>query len=236
MARRVLVIEDNEELAFGLRTNLEIEGYEVEVAGDGNAGLEAARSGSPDLVVLDLVLPKFDGFRVLRFMREQGLRMPVLILTARGEEADKVRGLKLGADDYVTKPFGIMEFLARVEALLRRGAGPVTPRTYQFGDVVVDRETRSVLRQGRVVSLTPKELDLLLTLLDRGERAVPRLDLIREVWGYSDSVITRTIDTHVAELRRKLEPDPRVPRHILTVHRFGYRLVLTPAPDDLTTP
>ena len=228
MTRKILVVEDNEELAFGLRTNLEIEGYEVDVAMDGDAGFEAAKKFAPDLIVLDLVLPKSDGFRVLRAVREAGLRMPVLNLTARGEEADKVRGLKLGADDYVTKPFGILEFLARVEALMRRAAAPPPRQLDHFGDVVVDREARTVTRSGKLVAVTPKELDLLIALLDRGERAVSRLELMRNVWGYSDSVITRTVDSHVAELRRKLEDDPRAPRHILTVQKFGYRLVLTP--------
>ena len=228
MTRKILVVEDNEELAFGLRTNLEIEGYDVEVAADGDAGFEAAKTCAPDLIVLDLVLPKSDGFRVLRAVREAGLRMPVLILTARGEEADKVRGLKLGADDYVTKPFGILEFLARVEALMRRAAAPPPRQIDHFGDVIVDRAARTVTRGGKIVAVTPKELDLLIALLDRGERAVSRLELMRDVWGYSDSVITRTVDSHVAELRRKLEDDPRTPRHILTVQRFGYRLVVTP--------
>ncbi|PYQ29814.1 MAG: DNA-binding response regulator [Acidobacteria bacterium] len=228
MTRKILVVEDNEELAFGLRTNLEIEGYEVEVATDGDAGFEAAKRFAPELIVLDLVLPKSDGFRVLRAVREAGLRMPVLILTARGEEADKVRGLKLGADDYVTKPFGILEFLARVEALIRRAAAPPPRPIDHFGDVTVNREARTVTRGGKIVAVTPKELDLLIALLDRGERAVSRFELMRDVWGYSDSVITRTVDSHVAELRRKLEDDPRTPRHILTVQRFGYRLVLTP--------
>ncbi len=226
MKRTILVIEDNEELAFGLQTNLEIEGYEVHVAADGNAGLEAAQTMHPDLVVLDLMLPGMDGFRVLRAIREAGVQTPVLILTARGEESDKVRGLKLGADDYVTKPFGILELLARVEALLRRAAAPPPARRIdRFGDVEIDRDARAVFRGGKPVSLKPKEFDLLVALFDAGERAVSRLELVRDVWGYADSVITRTVDTHVAELRRKLENDPRTPAHILTVQRYGYRLV-----------
>jgi DNA-binding response OmpR family regulator len=226
MKRTILVVEDNEELAFGLQSNLEIEGYEVHVAGDGKAGHEAARTLHPDLVILDLMLPGMDGFRVLRAVREEGLQIPVLILTARGEESDKVRGLKLGADDYVTKPFGILEFLARVEALLRRSAAPAALRRVdRFGDIVIDREARTVLRGGELVSLKPKEFDLLVALYDHEERAVSRLELVRDVWGYADSVITRTIDTHVAELRRKLEKEPRTPAHILTVQRYGYRLV-----------
>ena len=223
MTATILVVEDNEELAFGLQSNLELEGYLVHVAGDGSAGFELARTLHPDLVILDLMLPKMDGFRVLRSVRDAGLATPVLILTARGEESDKVRGLKLGADDYVTKPFGILEFLARVEALLRR-ASP-SRRVDRFGEVVIDRDARTVARRGELVTLKPKELDLLIALLDGEERAISRLELMRNVWGYSDSVVTRTVDTHIAELRRKLESDPRIPGHILTVHRFGYRLV-----------
>ena len=218
---RVLIIEDNPDLAYGLRNNLEIEGYEVEVAADGARGLERARAARPELVILDLMLPEMDGFRVLRAMRAEELSMPVLILTARGEEADKVRGLKLGADDYVTKPFGLLELLARVEALLRR---PARRQPVRFGVIEIDRDTRSVTRDGASIELAPKEYDLLIALLDRDGAVVSRLDLMRRVWGYSDAVITRTIDTHVAELRRKLEDDPAKPRHILTVRKVGYRL------------
>ena len=224
---RILLVEDNEDLAFGLRNNLEIEGYEVEVAGNGTAGLDRARRARPDLLILDLMLPGLDGFRLLKSLREKDAVTPVLILTARGEESDKVRGLKLGADDYVTKPFGVLELLARVEALLRRGrpnpsASPVRPA--RFGDVVVDPATRSVVRGGRPVELTPKEFELLMALLSRGGAVATRTDLMREVWGYSDDVISRTIDTHIGELRRKLEADPAAPRHILTARKIGYRL------------
>ncbi|HEX6100688.1 MAG TPA: response regulator transcription factor [Thermoanaerobaculia bacterium] len=218
---RVLIVEDNADLAYGLRNNLEIEGYAVEVAADGTRGLERVRDAPPDLLILDLMLPGLDGFRVLRTLRAEGLSMPVLILTARGEEADKVRGLKLGADDYVTKPFGLLELLARVEALLRRNARRAVDA---FGDVEIDRATRTVTRAGQAVELAPKEYDLLLALFDRDGAVVSRLDLMRRVWGYSDAVVTRTIDTHVAELRRKLEADAAKPRHILTVRKVGYRL------------
>ena len=227
---RILLIEDNADLAFGLRNNLEIEGYEVEVAGDGAAGLERARRSRPDLVILDLMLPGLDGFRVLKAIRQDELAMPILILTARGDESDKVRGLKLGADDYVTKPFGVLEILARVEALLRRGpalsgARPsATPLIERFGDVAIDLSARTVSRAGKMVEVAPKEYELLLALVQRRGAVVSRLELMREVWGYSDSVITRTIDTHVAELRRKLEEDAAEPRHILTVRKVGYRL------------
>ncbi len=226
---RILLIEDNADLAFGLRNNLEIEGYEVEVSGDGSAGLERARRSRPDLVILDLMLPKLDGLRVLKALRAEDLAMPVLILTARGEETDKVRGLKLGADDYVTKPFGVLEILARVEALLRRnrpraGSGPAAPRLERFGEVEVDPAARIVTRSGRPVELAPKEYELLLALIGRRGAVASRVELMREVWGYSDEAVTRTIDTHVAELRRKLEADPADPRHILTVRKVGYRL------------
>ena len=225
--RRILLVEDNADLAFGLRNNLEIEGYEVEVVADGAAGLERARGSRPDLLILDLMLPRLDGFRLLQALREKDHDTPVLILTARGEESDKVRGLKLGADDYVTKPFGVLELLARVEALLRRGRAKAPPgpaRPARFGDVVVDPATRTVARGGRSVELTPKEYDLLVALLSRGGAVATRVELMREVWGYSDDVVSRTIDTHIGELRRKLEADPAAPRHILTARKVGYRL------------
>jgi len=228
--KRILVIEDNPDLAYGLRNNLEIEGYEVEVAKDGTKGLSRARAARPDLVVLDLMLPGMDGFRVLRALRDDGIAMPVLILTARGEEADKVRGLRLGADDYVTKPFGVLELLARIEALLRRvnaprkNGGPPAPAFDKFGAIEVLTPSRTVLRDGAPVSLTPKEYDLLIALLLRDGAVITRAELLIEVWGYSAEVMSRTVDTHVAELRRKLERDPANPKHILTVRKTGYRL------------
>ena len=226
---RVLVVEDNPDLAFGLRNNLEIEGYEVTVAADGNEGLALARSSRPDLIVLDLMLPGLDGFRVLRALRENGSDVPVLILTARGDEADKVRGLRLGADDYVTKPFGVLELLARVEALLRRAGNGLRPgrpdgKVERFGDIEVDPSTRAVRRRAADVPLTPMEFDLLLALLRRKGAVASRLELLKEVWGHQGAVLSRTVDTHVAELRRKLEDDPSTPRHILTIRKAGYRL------------
>ncbi|MEX0691555.1 MAG: response regulator transcription factor [Gemmatimonadales bacterium] len=226
MSFRILLVEDNVDLAYGLRNNLEIEGYEVEVAGDGQVGLDRARATPPDLMVLDLMLPALDGFRVLKHLREDGAKYPILILTARGEEADKVQGLKLGADDYVTKPFGVLEVLARVEALLRRTAGgngdghAVTT----FGAIEVDHATRTVNRAGQEVQLTPKEYDLLAMLIRLNGAVASRVDLMQQVWGYSAAVLSRTVDTHVAELRRKLERDSAHPDHILTVRKVGYRL------------
>lgn len=221
---RILIVEDSPDLAFGLRNNLEIEGYEVQVAADGREGLDQARGLKPDLLILDLMLPEMDGFRVLRALRQEGFVMPVLLLTARGEEADKVRGLKLGADDYVTKPFGLLELLARVEALLRRGSAESKEEIRRFGDVEVDPAARIVRRDGRNVDLAPREFDLLLALLRHQGNVVSRQQLLSEVWGHSGEVVTRTVDTHVAELRRKLEPDPASPRYIHTVRKAGYRL------------
>lgn len=222
--KQILIIEDNTELAYGLRNNLEIEGYAIHVAGDGQTGLNAALQSAPDLVILDLMLPKLDGFRVLRTIRENGLRMPILILTAKGDESDKVRGLKMGADDYVTKPFALLELLARVEAALRRGTPADVRRVGTFGGVVVDYASRTVTKHGQPVSLSRKEFDLLCALLAKENAVIPRLDLMRAVWGYADNVITRTIDTHIAELRRKLEDNPKLPEHILTAPTIGYWL------------
>ena len=223
---RVLIVEDNHDLAFGLRNNLEIEGYAVDVAADGASGLACARTTHPDLVVLDLMLPGIDGYRVLRQLRDDGLSMPVLILTAKGEEADKVLGFRLGADDYVTKPFGVLELLARVQALLRRSrpAAPPVATIERFGDVEVDGSTRTVRRAGESVAVTPMEFDLLVALLRRRGAVASRVELLTEVWGHSSAVLTRTVDTHIGELRRKLENDPSVPTHILTVRKTGYRL------------
>ncbi len=224
---RVLIVEDNADLAYGLRNNLEIEGYQVDVAEDGPKGLAEARRHPPDVLLLDLMLPGADGFRVLKTLRDEGARFPVLILTARGEESDKVRGLKLGADDYVTKPFGVLELLARVEALLRRAQpanGSAPAQVLRFGEVEIHTATRTVTKAGREVALTPKEYDLLLALFKRNGAIASRIDLMTQVWGYSAAVLSRTVDTHIAELRRKLENGAPEPKHILTVRKIGYRL------------
>jgi two-component system response regulator MtrA len=226
----ILIVEDNPDLAYGLRTGLEIEGYEVAVSEDGESGLARAKQWLPDLVILDLMLPGMDGYRVLRSLRDDGLEMPVLILTARGQEADKVLGFRLGADDYVTKPCGVLELLARVGALLRRSrmsersvqAG--LESTERFGDVEINPASRTVTKKGEVVALSPKEFDLLLTLIRRRGAVASRVELLREVWGHRVEVMTRTVDIHIAELRRKLEDDPSAPQHILTVWKAGYRL------------
>jgi DNA-binding response OmpR family regulator len=233
----LLLIEDNEVLASGLRSNLEYEGYQVLVAHDAATGRGLANDHRPDLVILDLMLPDTDGYHLLRSLRDAGDQTPVLILTALGEEADKVRGFRFGADDYVTKPFGLMELLARIDALLRRtqrpaplpppaiGDGaPARDSALAFADVHIDVSTRTVTRAGIEVPLRPREFDLLAALVRRDGQVASRLDLLRDVWGYDDSVMSRTVDTHIAELRRKLERDPAHPEHILTVLKTGYRI------------
>jgi two-component system alkaline phosphatase synthesis response regulator PhoP len=222
----LLIIEDNEDLARGLANNLEIEGFDTVIASDGLDGLAKARELQPSLVILDLMLPKLDGYRVLSTLRDEANEVPVLILTARSEEHDKVRGFRNGADDYVTKPFGLLELIGRVHALLRRSGKSKTDDAgvFRFGNVEIVPGTHDVLLDGTPVTLRPKEYELLLALVRRRGNVVTRLDLLTEVWGYGSGVVSRTVDTHVGELRRKLEKDPAAPRHILTVRKTGYRL------------
>jgi DNA-binding response OmpR family regulator len=222
---RILLIEDNEDLAFGLQRTLEAEGYDVTVAVDGPAGIAQVEQVAPTLVILDLMLPGMDGYQVLRSIRQGGYQMPVLILTARGEEADKVIGFRLGADDYVTKPFGLSELLARVNALLRRARNVVpVEEELAFGQVAINLAAHTVTKGGEKIALTPKEFELLVTLRRRAGVVVTRPALLKEVWGHQADVMTRTVDIHIAELRRKLEDDPGVPRHLVTVWKTGYRL------------
>jgi DNA-binding response OmpR family regulator len=226
---RILIVEDDADVATGLKNNLEIEGHEAEIVSDGQSAIERARKWAPALLVLDLMLPKVDGLRVLRTVRDTDPDVAILILTARGDETDKVRGLRLGADDYVTKPFGLLELLARVESLLRRRQPQASGTArdadiLHFGTVAVHVRARKVVKGGVPVALRPKEFDLLVELLTRRGTVVSRLDLMKAVWGYSSAVITRTVDTHIGELRRKLEVNPAHPRHIVTVHSSGYRL------------
>lgn len=227
---RILVIEDQRDLARGLQANLEVEGYEVVIAHTGEDGLRLAGEAPADLILLDLMLPGIDGYDVLAQLRKGGIDVPVLVLTAKAEEVDKVRGFRAGADDYVTKPFGVMELVLRINAILRR-AGPSSSGTSapdakrRLGPIEADVADRSVRLNGNAVSLTPRAFELLIALMDRKGRVASRHDLLRDVWGYAGSVTTRTVDAHVAELRRKLEVDPSSPRHIVTVWKVGYRLV-----------
>ena len=240
----ILVIEDNADIAAGLRDNLELEGHVVRTAGAGRAGIDAARSWDPAVVILDLGLPDIDGHQVMRELRRHGVSASVLILSARDAEAEKVVGLRLGADDYVTKPFGMLELLARVDLLLRRrsvapspsapapapAAGAAsdvaTDAVVRAGPIEIDRDARVVRLRGEAVPLAPKEFDLLDALVRRGGGVVKRADLLREIWGYTGFVASRTVDTHVAQLRRKLEGDPASPSLIVTVQKAGYRLAI----------
>jgi DNA-binding response OmpR family regulator len=227
---RILLIEDSTDLAEGLRYNLELEGYAVKVAEDGNTGLSLAREWQPDLVILDLMLPGIDGYQVLRSLRGDGQQTPVLILSARGEESDKVRGFQLDADQYVTKPFGLIELLERVKSLLRRtrartdgGESGTHVPVITFGDVSVDPASRTVTRASEAVSLTPKAYELMMALVKRKGAVATRVELLREVWDHRAIVLTRTVDSHMAELRKKLEHDPADPKHFITIWKVGYR-------------
>jgi two-component system alkaline phosphatase synthesis response regulator PhoP len=226
MTARILLVEDNADLAAGIEYNLRLEGYEVRVIGDGRAALDEFASWNPDLVLLDLMLPSLDGFEVLRTMRAGGRRTPVIILSARAEEADKVRGFRLDADQYVTKPFGVLELLERVASTLRRSNGRIDgePSVLEFGDVRIDVARRVVTKRGAAVALSPKAFELLVALARRDGAVATRDDLLREVWGYGAEVVSRTVDTHIAELRRSIEDDAAEPRYIATVWKVGYRL------------
>src|SRR6185503_597368 len=224
--KRVLVVEDQRDLASLLAHNLRHEGLDVRTVEDGREALPTVRSWQPDLVILDLMLPGMDGFEILRGIRGEGNDLPVLILSARGEEQDKIRGFRLDADQYVTKPFSLVELLERVHALLRRASRSGAEQkagVQAFGDVVVDPASRTVMRRGEAVPLSPKAFDLLLSLIRRGGRVASRMELLREVWGYGPLVLSRTVDSHIAELRRRLEDDAATPRHIVTVFKVGYR-------------
>jgi DNA-binding response OmpR family regulator len=226
--RRVLVVEDDPSITLGLRINLEGEGYEVLAAEDGERGLLLAREEQPDLVILDVMLPKMNGLQVLRSVRGDGLMMPIIMLSARTGELDKVTGLELGAEDYVAKPFSLAELLARVRAALRRGPRPTEaaaarPTVVAFGDVSVDVAARTVSRSGGPVEMTATEFDVLLCLIEARGVALSREAIFLRVWGPNHHGTPRTIDNFIQQLRAKLEPDPQKPRYIVTVRGVGYR-------------
>ncbi len=226
--RRILVVEDNAGLAEGLRLNLVHDGHEVRLADNGLEGLSQARRWAPELIILDLMLPHLDGFEVLRTLRDEGHDVPVLVLSARAAETDRLRGFRLGADDYVIKPFSLPELLARVNAMLRRrppaGESHSPIERWQFGAITVDAGTHEVRREGELVALRPREFDLLVALLRHAGRVVTRAELLNTVWSYEPDVVSRTVDVHILELRRKLEPDPAHPIYIVTVRKTGYRI------------
>jgi two-component system alkaline phosphatase synthesis response regulator PhoP len=224
MATRILLVEDEPGLLMTLSDRLRAEGFEVEEASDGITGQEKAISGGYDLVILDVMLPRKNGFEVCRAIREAGKHMPILMLTARGQVVDKVVGLQLGADDYLTKPFDMLELLARVGALLRRAEPRPQPLdSYEFGDVKVDFKRGEALKGGKRVGLSAREFQLVRYLIDRRGEIISREQLLQEVWGYNALPETRTVDVHMAWLRRKLEQNPRCPEHFLTVRGMGYK-------------
>jgi len=231
MNKSILIIEDEPTLALLLHERLEKEGYSVATCGDGEAGLAQALRGAFDLLVLDIKLPRRNGFEVCRELRRHCINVPVLMLTARGDVKDRVKGLKIGADDYLAKPFDVTELLARMEALLRRASNSppqLIDSMFCFGDVIVDLNKEEVLRGGTPLELTAKEFGLLRYFLSKPNERLSRQVLLEQVWGYNRLLQTRTVDLHVAQLRQKVEANPKQPRHILTVFRSGYKFVPFP--------
>lgn len=227
MTRRILLVEDEPGLTLILSDALGSEGYAVETASDGERGFQLAAGEYFDLLILDVGLPKKNGFDLLRDLRQRGVATPAIMLTARGQVVDKILGLKLGADDYLTKPFDTGELLARIEAILRRvpSTGAADSDVYVFGDVRVDFRRAVVTRAGEPVELTAREYQLLRFLIENREAVLSRDELLDKVWGYDAMPTTRTVDVHIGLLRQKLEPQPRLPQYILTVHGLGYKFV-----------
>ena len=229
MTRRALIVEDDEAMAVALRDGFDYEGYQVTLARDGATGLRLAGETAPDVIILDVMLPRLTGLDVCKRLRGEGNRVPIIMLTARGQEIDKILGLKLGADDYVTKPFSFMELTARVEAVLRRTQGSLAvdpeapPEVYQFGDVTLRCRQHEADKAGESLSLSPREFHLLEFFIRHRGRVVTREELLDSVWGYDAIPFTRTVDAHIAKLRKKIEDNPADPRHIVTVHRLGYK-------------
>jgi two-component system, OmpR family, alkaline phosphatase synthesis response regulator PhoP len=225
-AAHIVLVEDDPSIVVGLRMNLENEGYRVSVAEDGEVGLALARDAGVDLVILDVMLPRVNGFEILRLLRREGRTMPIIMLSARNSEIDKVMGLELGAEDYVAKPFGLAELLARVRAALRRAAMVTKPKeTHHFGDIEIDEGTREVRRNGVAAELTATEFDVLLALCEARGRVLSREQILEKIYGPGHHGTARTIDNFLMQLRNKLEADPQAPRHLVTVRGVGYRLV-----------
>ena len=228
--KRILIIEDDISILNGLRDVLIFKSYDVFTATDGEAGYETAVEKNPDLIILDIMLPKMDGFTLCKKLRDEGNMIPVLMLTARGEEPDKVKGLDFGADDYVTKPFSLPELLARVRALLRRRPGKKTEKTLpdsiELGNISLDFKKYEALKGGKPLSLSPKQFGVLRYLATCAGDVVTRDELLDEVWGYEKFPTTRTVDNHIAQLRSKIEENPAKPRYLITIHGIGYKMVL----------
>jgi DNA-binding response OmpR family regulator len=227
--KRILIIEDDMSILKGLKDVLMFKSYEVLTATEGESGYEMAVEKNPDLIILDIMLPKMDGFTLCKKLREEGNMTPVLMLTARGEEPDKVQGLDFGADDYVTKPFSLPELFARIRALLRRRPGEekerILPDSLKLGNVFLDFKKYEAIKEGVKLNLTPKEFGVLRCLASRAGDVVTRDELLDEVWGYEKFPTTRTVDNHLAQIRSKIEENPSDPRYLITVHGVGYKLV-----------
>ena len=219
---KILIVEDDTNIAFGLEHDLKLEGYEIEVASDGEMAIERASEGDFDLIILDVMLPKKDGFEVCRQLRLGGLKTPIIMLTAKAQEAEKVLGLELGADDYVTKPFSPLELRARVKARLRRGQESAD-ETFSFGNCVVDFQRFEILRSGKLVSTTPIEFKMLAAFIRNRGKVLQRDRLLDLVWGPHTAITDRVVDTHIANLRKKIELEPARPRHLISVRGLGYR-------------
>ena len=226
---KILVVEDDEAMAVALQDGFAYEGHEVTRAADGEEGLRLAREEASEIVILDVMLPKMTGLEVCKVLRGEGSQLPIIMLTARGQEIDKVLGLKLGADDYITKPFSFMELMARVEAVLRRSqpqkSCPDDASVQRIGDITIDLSRHEACKNGDPLDLTPREFRLLDFFIKHQGEVVTREDLLDAVWGYDTIPFTRTVDTHIAKLRKKIEDDPSNPEHLITVHRLGYTLV-----------
>jgi len=220
---RILIVEDEPDIALALEDDLRVEGHDVAVIADGSTAIREGRNASWDLIVLDVMLPKKDGFEVCRELRKAGVRTPIILLTARTQEAEKVLGLELGADDYVTKPFSPRELRARIKAVLRRLAPPERPETYAFGAVVVDFARAELRRAGKAVDVTPLELKLIQTFVERRGRVLNREQLLDAAWGPGVHVTDRAVDAHIVNLRRKIEPRPAKPQFLVSVRGLGYR-------------
>ena len=216
-------MEDELPILMGLKDNLEMEGYEVATATDGEQALALIRRFKPDLIVLDIMLPRKDGFEVLREIREEKLDVGVIILSAKKAETDKVYGLDIGADDYVTKPFSVMEFVARVKAVLRRRGVPSPIKRYSFGDVVIDFENYEAYKGGEKVELSPREFKILRLFVENRGRVISRNEILNKVWGYESFPTTRTVDNYVVKIRRAIEDDPRHPKWLISVRSVGYK-------------
>jgi DNA-binding response OmpR family regulator len=221
---KVLIVEDDDSMGIALRDGFEYEGFDVTLARDGEVGMDKATSASPDLIILDVMLPKKSGLDICKQIRSDGNNVPIIMLTARGQEIDKVLGLKLGADDYVTKPFSFLELMARVEALLRRSAPRESKLDHaEFGDISADFKKCEVTKSGKLLELTPRELELLRFMIEHEGDVVSRDQLLDAVWGYEKMPFTRTVDMHIAKLRKKIEDNPAEPKFLVTVHRYGYK-------------